>query len=384
MVPSTPANKRKLEEALVLMADGMSLAQAARAVNTRHSTLRLWTDPEYATHAQHLQRERVKRYGKPCKHCGKLTSGGDGRAHAPDYCKDCYAFNPLIQAAKRRQLKWTKDSILQAIQRWHLLYGDTPSGTDWNPTLARKRGQILRAERWEKGNFPWFSQVFREFGSWNAAIEAAGFEPRRSGGFSENIERRFTHSKEWTGQERERSQRRPRRRKKRNPMMTATGPVKFWTRERILAKFHEFNEQHGRPPTSTEWLHRVPIVDGRRIWPSSTAVITEFGSWSRGMRAAGYTPRAQKKLLKHESTPRAKHWTKEEIIQLLQKWHAEHGLSPARNEWERDREYPHPSTVTKHFGSWSDAIRAAGFLPLPTGVNRRAIATYLPLKKEVS
>lgn len=270
--------------------------------------------------------------------------------------------------------------MLQAIRKWHRLYGEAPSSVDWNPTIARKRGQNLRAKRWVEGNYPWFTQVHREFGTWNAGIEAAGFKPRRPGGFSENAERRFTQFETWTGRKRE-SKKRHRRRKKRNPTMTASGPKRYWTRERLLAKIHEFHKQYGRPPTSTEWLKRVPIVDGHRIWPSSTAVIDEFGSWSRGMREAGYTPRSQKAILKHETKRKPRSWTKEEIIQCIQDWYAKHGLPPARNEWEYNKECPHPTTVTKHLGSWSKAIRAAGLVPLPTGVNRKAVAAYLPLKK---
>jgi hypothetical protein len=62
--------------------------------------------------------------------------------------------------------------------------------------------------------------------------------------------------------------------------------MRKWTREKVVAEFHRFNAEYGRPPTATEWFkHRD---DG---YPTTNTVILLFGSWSEGMLAAGFTPR---------------------------------------------------------------------------------------------
>lgn len=390
VAPSTPAYKEKFEEAKRLLANGVTLAEAARVVGVRHTTLRMWTDPIFAERQRQLQKERLQRYGKPCKTCGRITSGGNGRAKAPDYCHEHVSDNPKWLAAQQRRCKWTRENVLDAIRDWYVLYGDTPSGMDWNPTVARQRGQHLRAQRWENGNFPWFTQVYRLFGSWNAAIAEAGFTPRKPGGFSENAIRRVTKYEEWTGNRLE--DKPPERRRRRNlsptpkkrklSMVTNKNGRKYWTSERLLEKIQEFNAQNGRPPKANEWLERVPIVDGHRIWPSPSEMIREFGSWSRAIRAAGLKPQHEKKRLKHEEPPQViRRWTNEEILTLIQQWHTEHGIIPTQTDWMNKNDYPGPSTVKKHFGTWSDAIKEAGLVPFGTGLTKKAVAKYLPLKK---
>lgn len=71
--------------------------------------------------------------------------------------------------------------------------------------------------------------------------------------------------------------------------------------------------------------------------------------------------------------PAHKVWTREAIIAAVQRWADEHGLvPPTSGDWnstlarkagrpERGTEYPSVHTVQDEFGSWSEAIRAAGF-----------------------
>jgi hypothetical protein len=50
---------------------------------------------------------------------------------------------------------------------------------------------LERAARFDSDtHWPWFSMVVRVFGSWNAAIEAAGFAPRAAHGGGGNQSRR--------------------------------------------------------------------------------------------------------------------------------------------------------------------------------------------------
>jgi hypothetical protein len=88
---------------------------------------------------------------------------------------------------KRRQ-RWSSEEIKQKIQEWVSLYGEIPAATDWHPGDCRRSAAIslARAQRWNdrarrfsEGEYPWPMTVQKMFGSWNAAIKAAGFEPRR-------------------------------------------------------------------------------------------------------------------------------------------------------------------------------------------------------------
>jgi len=59
-------------------------------------------------------------------------------------------------------------------------------------------------------------------------------------------------------------------------------------------------------------------------------------------------------------------WTTETIVAAIQEWAAVNGDAPRSWEWARSGAY-HPSnkTVEGHFGYWSDAIVAAGFVSRP-------------------
>lgn len=83
----------------------------------------------------------------------------------------------------------------------------------------------------------------------------------------------------------------------------------------------------------------------------------------------------------HENPPV---WGRDRLIQAIQAWVEEHGAPPAATDWnptqaretgqldraERfysDDAWPNVSTVQAYFGSWNDAIRAAGFEPNVSG-----------------
>jgi len=62
------------------------------------------------------------------------------------------------------------------------VYGQPPTGVDWNPYQARQRGLDGVADTFEQGDWPWLMSVVYHFGTFNEAIAAAGFLPRTSGG----------------------------------------------------------------------------------------------------------------------------------------------------------------------------------------------------------
>jgi hypothetical protein len=85
-------------------------------------------------------------------------------------------------AGGRRNRRWTRELIIEKILEWDARYGEPPCSADWNPSLARWRAQEWRAERYRDGDWPSTNAAKRPFdGSFDAAIRAAGLEPRRPG-----------------------------------------------------------------------------------------------------------------------------------------------------------------------------------------------------------
>jgi hypothetical protein len=93
-----------------------------------------------------------RRFGTTCITCGTPTT--QRRRH----CVDC---------APRKSTEWSYERIIGAIQEWHASTGAIPQTRDW------KKGAPDR---------PTVGSVTRAFGSWNAAIAAAGFTPQSMGG----------------------------------------------------------------------------------------------------------------------------------------------------------------------------------------------------------
>src|SRR5262245_33743200 len=72
-----------------------------------------------------------------------------------------------IEKEKRADPKpvWTRETIVEAIRAWNTCHGALPTTTDWQRTGPGR---------------PTAHVVQRRFGTWNHAIRAAGFRPRRS------------------------------------------------------------------------------------------------------------------------------------------------------------------------------------------------------------
>jgi hypothetical protein len=128
---------------------------------------------------------------------------------------------------------WTRDAIVSAIRDWAADNGRQPKRTDWTHAGA-------------KPDHPNGMTVVREFGSWNAAIEAAGFVPVRRGRASRE-----------------------------------------WTQDNIVEAIQAWAEKYGQAPTVRAWSGSTPSH------PSQSTVVRSFGSWSAAMHAAGVPVRGR-------------------------------------------------------------------------------------------
>lgn len=64
-------------------------------------------------------------------------------------------------------------------------------------------------------------------------------------------------------------------------------------------------------------------------------------------------------------------WDRETIAYAIELWHRRHLRTPTVAEWEQaGPDHPCRATVQRVFGSWSAAMRAAGFRPRGRGMPR--------------
>lgn len=134
----------------------------------------------YSDPTGNLARARKAQYQTPCSECGKLTN--------PNGLRPCVRCRACSKAFVSRV---ARERVIEAIQDWSEEHGGIPpAATDWNPPHAITLGHPEKAEKFHEANgrWPYTSSVVPLFGTWNAAIRAAGFEPRPAGRYSRDGE----------------------------------------------------------------------------------------------------------------------------------------------------------------------------------------------------
>jgi Homing endonuclease associated repeat len=68
-------------------------------------------------------------------------------------------------------------------------------------------------------------------------------------------------------------------------------------------------------------------------------------------------------------------WTPDTIVYAITLWARRYSRPPFTSEWEQAGEdNPSRQTVARVFGSWNQAMAAAGFDPRPRGRPRRSVS----------
>lgn len=277
---------------------------------------------------------------------------------------------------------WDEERIAAALREWTREVGVPPKSYEWCPASARAAGLIGSEDsKWEREHprWPGNTTVYRYFGSWAAALEAAGIKPvwpaGPEGSLAERVEsaRRMHAAGESIGSIADAigvKTDTARRYLKAHPCRNCAGPViggaklchicatrqgnpRRWSREEVLAAVRKWVRLEGRTPTSSDW--RPARLGGSGRWedefpdrpPASVGRIV-FGSWNRLLEAAGTD-------VNHPS------WEPEEILVALRAYAEQFGQSPAKQELEwPPTGYPSSRTVRRHFGSFTAGLRAAG------------------------
>lgn len=162
----------KAKIAAQMRADGMKLREIAAELGISKSTASaLILDPTRAKRKAYL-----KAHQGECIDCGAPTQVGKNGSLPSKRCRSC------SRKHRSENAIWTREVIIEAIRLYADRYGHPPSARDWNPSMARNDYRDDIAERfYEDGCWPATTGVQKVFGSWNAAIRAAGFRPLKAG-----------------------------------------------------------------------------------------------------------------------------------------------------------------------------------------------------------
>ena len=117
-----------------------------------------------------------------------------------------------------------------------------------------------------------------------------------------------------------------------------------YTSEQLIEFLQDLGSKLGRAPHMSD-LGGIPGA------PARSAYFKHFGTWSNAQNAAGFTPS------KHD-------YARSEFIDILKSISAKKGgAAPSRSDLKNAAHAPSIKAFIKEFGSWLNALRAAGFVP---------------------
>lgn len=163
-----------------MRAQGMYLREIGEALGISDSSVARLLDPAKADQHRLTSLEAKRRRTGTCGDCGGTTRyNGHKNKGASERCKACQLD---LQVASK---VWTAEAIVSAVQAWAELHGQPPRVTDWQHPSG-------------DGGHPAATTVYNipsaPFPTWNAAIMAAGFNPRDVGRYKRTPESLAKHS----------------------------------------------------------------------------------------------------------------------------------------------------------------------------------------------
>jgi hypothetical protein len=119
-------------------------------------------------------------------------------------------------------------------------------------------------------------------------------------------------------------------------------PFQNQTSEQLLGHIVRFFNTNGRIPELRDF-NKNPD------YPSFGTYIERFGSWNDALVLSGVGIR--------------KKYTREELLKHIVRFYNEKGRIPQTRDFNKNPNYPSFNPYQREFGSWNDALRAAGFVP---------------------
>lgn len=239
------------------------------------------------------------------------------------------------------QKDYGREYLIEQLQDLHDRLGAVPTQRD------------LREDSDTPSRYPYQDT----FGTWNNALRAAGFTPtlRHSVDADELLDELTALADELD---------RPPRYEELQDREDTFSPTVY---ERIFGSFTdalqaaslpvEFQPQVDKEylieelQTLGDELGRTPMYDDLEEYPTYPSVYPYacvFGTWNDALRAAGYEINVRSTV------------DREEIIDQLQTVAEDIGQTPSVTEWRKLENRVGVTTIARHFGSWIDAIDAAG------------------------
>jgi len=141
--------------------------------------------------------------------------------------------------------------------------------------------------------------IIKAFGTWNKAIEAAGY----------------------------------------------TACKTSYTEEEILVLLVSFHRENNRIPTQGDFTNK------KHLYPSARTVCNKFGTWNKALEKAG--------LIVSNNIKRSD----EELLTFLCKFYETYSRVPTAKDLSVLKDYPGATTIIRRFGSWNTALLLAGLTP---------------------
>ena len=231
--------------------------------------------------------------------------------------------------ARTRQ-SWTKRKVVDAILRRH----------QHGPPLSR-------AWRDDK---PLFRAATNHFGNWQSALRAAGLSFKELRRWSkervlDELRRTYRGQTSFGNSEPTLVSAAQRFFGGLYHALEAAGlepPVGRWTKQRIVEAIQE-GYVHGRPLQFAGFKDKTLGAAAKR----------HFGTWRAAVAAAGLLSRLPKLMVNRS-------WTRKSVVAAIQTRHQRDGLVAVL--WKEDTGLY--SAAKKHFGTWREAVLAAGLQPL--------------------
>lgn len=124
-----------------------------------------------------------------------------------------------------------------------------------------------------------------------------------------------------------------------------------WDREEAIEALRAYSETFGCAPGKEDLDSQ-----GDSLYPSAATVRRLFGSFSVGLRAAGFEPRRRP-------------WPREAAVEAARRYRHATGRWPRSRDWTRASEqWPCSGHVTRLFGSWPAFVAAAQLEPSVSSV----------------